>query len=150
MKLTEYPGLRHDVSSFVSMDYSPHLLSAVLRSQTTVFDFAKRPVGTVAVSDDPLPYRKTSAQSPPRPDATISRLDPPSPRVGGLLPQALVSGLQHLEVERIACDSSRRSAGNCRLPHHVYNQMTRLFERIVRVRSGIQFWCKRSHCFCWA
>ena len=30
--------------------------------------------------------------------------DPPSPRVGGLLPQALVSGLQHLEVERIACD----------------------------------------------
>ena len=38
MTLTEYPGLRHDVSSFVSwaeqhltMDYSPHLLPAVLR-----------------------------------------------------------------------------------------------------------------------
>ena len=62
--------------------------------------------------DDYRPCQRISAQSPPRLDATISRLDPPCPRVGGLLPQALVSGLQHLEVERIACHSFRRPAGN--------------------------------------
>ena len=69
-------------------------------------------MGTVAVRDDYPPCQRISAQSPPRHDATISRLDPPSPLVGGLLPQALGSGLQRLEVEPIACDSSRRPAGN--------------------------------------
>jgi len=64
------------------------------------------------VRDDYPPCQRISTQSPPRPDATISRPDPPSPLVGGLLPQALVSGLQRLEVEPIACDSSRRPAGN--------------------------------------
>ena len=49
--------------------------------------------------------RRISPQSPPTHDATISRLDPPYPRDGGLLPQALESGLQPLEVGRIVCDS---------------------------------------------
>jgi len=94
------------------MDYSSAPVTRRPATHTTVSDFAKRPVGTAGVRDDYPPCQRISAQSPARPDATISRLDPPCPRVGGLLPQALVSGLQHLEVERIACDSSRRPAGN--------------------------------------
>ena len=74
--------------------------------------FGKRLVEAEAAKVDLFPWQKISAQSPPRPDATISRLDLPSPRVGGRLPQALVSGLQHLEVELIGCDSLRRLAGN--------------------------------------
>ena len=35
----------------------------------------------------------------------------------------------------------------CRLPHHVQDQMARLFERIVRVRPGNGFWGKRDYCF---
>jgi hypothetical protein len=72
--------------------------------QPTAPIFGKVLVEVVAVRDAYPPCQRISAQSPPKPDATISRLDPPSPRVGGLLPQALVSGLRHLEVERLACD----------------------------------------------
>lgn len=45
-------------------------------------------------------------------NATIARLDPPFPRGGGVLSQALGFGLQHFAVERLVCDSFQRPAGN--------------------------------------
>src|SRR6516225_315572 len=60
----------------------------------------------------PFLGQRISPQSRSTHDATIFRLDPPCPRGGGLLPQALESGLQPLEVGRIVCDSILPPAGD--------------------------------------
>src|SRR4029077_1144962 len=53
-----------------------------------------------------------SAQSPPRFGTATSRPDPPYLGDAGSLPQALVSDLRPLEVDRIVCDSFPRPADN--------------------------------------
>jgi hypothetical protein len=66
----------------------------------------------VAASSEVPPGQRIFARSLPRFDTTISRPGPLFPGDARPVPQALVSYLEHLEVERIVCDSFRRPADN--------------------------------------
>jgi hypothetical protein len=90
--------------------YSPRPGEYSMKAERTMAS-SERPIAsgrkllakTAAMRNDCRPFLRDSAQSPLRFDGATSRLGLPFPRDTGLCYQALVSGLQRLEVGPIIC-----------------------------------------------